>query len=283
MSASDAPSRGMGALVPPHLLLADLHSRLFRTVSQWLDKPTGGLQQAGRQLKQAKLLTSKTANKLAIIEAANSIVRHLSEIGCDAYIESVVGEITTSGARHAGPEAREHVVEVAEEMLNSTVPNTSIKVNTTVHTTPPDHTCIGTPAPILVTVTQESVHGAKRPVEVSISHSEEKTVKLPKTDNPNVPHVVPKSHVEPPPDRPRLAAVTSLGAKKERILGDQAIIIGSSVEVFGLTTVDGRKFNGAIGKVVVPINGKGRVGVMIYGETHDIRTVNLRPPVISRA
>jgi hypothetical protein len=91
--------------------------------------------------------------------------------------------------------------------------------------------------------------GAKRPVKAPIPLSGEESVKLPR-----------------------------LAASHTSVHGDQAIVIGSPVVLFGLTSVEGRKFNGAIGNIVSPVNDRGRIGVLIDGDsvTKFIEPANLR-------
>eukprot|EP00927_Polykrikos_kofoidii_P062917 TRINITY_DN5771_c0_g1_i3.p2 TRINITY_DN5771_c0_g1~~TRINITY_DN5771_c0_g1_i3.p2 ORF type:complete len:130 (-),score=32.49 TRINITY_DN5771_c0_g1_i3:640-1029(-) len=81
------------ASMSPHLLLADLHLRLLRALAHELGVHPCGLQQAARQLRRQGKLSSKTASKLARIEAANAIVRHITAIGCVAYVGEIASEL----------------------------------------------------------------------------------------------------------------------------------------------------------------------------------------------
>ena len=118
------------------LLLLELHGRLFRELASSTGIHFQGLQQAARWLQKSGTGTTTISQRLRNIGVAANIVRHITQVSCDAYFNEIMSHVTQTDPLPAPDD--EHVSPV------SPAPSPVIK-----HVTPAPAVPHVAPAPVI--------------------------------------------------------------------------------------------------------------------------------------
>ena len=81
------------AIDAPHILIAELHNIMLRSVSDRAQMHFEELQQGARHFRRMEVLSARTCNKLCRLDIAYNISQHVTGNSCMTFREEVLSEL----------------------------------------------------------------------------------------------------------------------------------------------------------------------------------------------
>eukprot|EP00929_Paragymnodinium_shiwhaense_P092108 TRINITY_DN51997_c0_g1_i2.p1 TRINITY_DN51997_c0_g1~~TRINITY_DN51997_c0_g1_i2.p1 ORF type:complete len:386 (+),score=60.53 TRINITY_DN51997_c0_g1_i2:61-1158(+) len=89
----------------PHIILCDLHGQVLRGIADLTNVHFQGLAQAARALRQDKAISNKSAKKLAHLDIAYNLTRHITNAYADSFLGDITKEIKHNARSRSVPKA----------------------------------------------------------------------------------------------------------------------------------------------------------------------------------
>ena len=155
-------------------LLFGLHGQLLRSLSASAGVHFQGISQAARSLRRRGVIRNQMANKLAKIDYAYNLVRHITEISVSDFCKSLEKELSTTMAAQASNEA------LAPAICSQLPKDPSGDTGTSDKDA--DVTCTGVPCPAFQEIGVNGLHEMTYPgsalTSVRIGHNPESGIEL---------------------------------------------------------------------------------------------------------
>ena len=87
-------------------LIYDLHGQLLRTLAFEMKAHYQGIAQAARMCKRQGRISAAVANKLVKLDFAYHLIRHVTEVSTEVFLQGVLTELRSSGSP-SGTEGKE--------------------------------------------------------------------------------------------------------------------------------------------------------------------------------
>jgi len=99
----------VSAMVPPHLLIFDLHSVVLRCIAANTGEHYNGLQIASRHLSRGKCISNKLARQLVLLDHAFSVARHIDEVVCNTLVKDLSDALASPQPPRAKIDSSYHI------------------------------------------------------------------------------------------------------------------------------------------------------------------------------